>query len=54
MAYSGSGSDLGGAYAEEYSYTATPSEASLDTLEDLLQRFTIDCQPEFALKLRTT
>lgn len=32
----------------------TPSEAnSIDTIKDLMQRFTLDCQPDLTLKLRS-
>lgn len=46
MSQHGEGSEAG----EEYSYYS--SSGTVDTLEDLLQRFTLDYQPDYALKLR--
>lgn len=36
----------------EYYTSRSPTEASLDTLEDLMRRFTLDFHPDCTLKLR--
>ena len=36
----------------EYYTSRSPSEASVDTLEDLMRRFTLDFHPDCTLKLR--
>lgn len=36
----------------EYSYEGTESVRTMDTVEEILSRFTLDCRPECALKLR--
>jgi hypothetical protein len=40
----------------EYSYGSAETDhtASIDTVEELLQRFTLDCRPDCTLKLRNT
>ena len=51
MSVSGSGSFLSDDDLSHYSYSEEGSVTS--TLADLLQRFTIDAQPDCTLKLRT-
>ena len=45
-----SGSDLG-SYSD-YHDSYTPTHTSLDTMEDLMRRFTVELQPQCVLKLR--
>jgi hypothetical protein len=35
----------------DYAYTVD-SDASLDTLQDMMRRFTLDCRPDYTLKIR--
>lgn len=58
MSQLGGGSQVQSEAAAESEYSAyseysdLSSSGTLDTLEDLLQRFTLDFHPEYALKLR--
>ena len=36
----------------EYSYEGSESARSMDTVDELLQRFTVDCHPQCVIKVR--